>query len=137
MSISSTTILIGIAKAFTDGTRIFRFQGLTFCSTFSMCEGEMGTLGEVRELTYMPNGYAPLGGGPAITQCAFGSRADRKGSHSRCAQGLRKEVRWEVGGGNVKDILIVSRGVRRIIQFGLWCTVYVLVEMWVRFSTCY
>jgi hypothetical protein len=42
-----------------------------------------------------------------------------------------------VGGGNVKDILIVSRGVRRIIQFGLWCTVYVLVEMWVRFSTCY
>jgi len=64
-----------------------------------------------------------------------GSRADRKGSHSRCAQGLRKEVRWE--GVIVKGILIVSRGVRRINQFGLWCLVNVLVEMWVRFSTCY
>jgi hypothetical protein len=69
----------------------------------------------------MPSGYAPLGQGSVITQCTFGSRAKRKGSHSRCAQGLRKEVRWE--GVIVQGILIVSRGVRRINQFELRCTV--------------
>jgi hypothetical protein len=37
-----------------------------------------------------------------------------------CVQGLEKEVRWE--GVIVKGILIVSRGVRRINQFRLWCT---------------